>query len=69
MKPLTPTRKMTAVGLAGALTTIIITISRDAIGYEMSADLASAITTIISFMSGYLTKSESQVAEENESAP
>jgi len=60
MNPFKPTRKMTAVGLAGALTTIIITISRDAIGYEMSADLASALTTIISFGSGYLTKSEIQ---------
>ncbi len=50
-----PTRKMTAVGLAGALTTVIITISRDVIGYEMTADLASAITTIITFAAGYLT--------------
>jgi hypothetical protein len=69
MKTFTPTRKMTAVGLAGALTTIIITVSRDAIGYEMSADLASAITTIISFVSGYLTKNEDPLAPNNDAAP
>jgi len=54
-----PMRKITAVGVAGALTTVIITISRDAIGYEMSADLSAAVTTIITFLAGYFTPNKS----------
>lgn len=50
-----PTRKIGAVGIAGALTTIIITISRDALHYEMTPDLAAAITTVVTFLSGYFT--------------
>jgi hypothetical protein len=50
-----PTRKMGAVGIAGALTTVIITISRDMFNYEMTADLAAAVTAIITFAAGYFT--------------
>jgi hypothetical protein len=63
-----PTRKMAAVGVAGALTTVIITISRDVIGYEMSADLASAITTIITFVAGYLTPNSDPLATRDDTA-
>mgnify|MGYP000971898222 CR=1 FL=1 len=53
-KNLIPTRKTGAGGIAGALTTIVIVVSRDAIGYEMSPDLAAALTCIISFAVSYL---------------
>ncbi len=48
-----PTRKMGAVGIAGAVTTVLITISRDAFAYEMTPDLAAAVTSIIVFLAGY----------------
>jgi len=48
-----PTRKIGAVGIAGAITTILITISRDAFSYEMTPDLAAAITAIVTFIAGY----------------
>lgn len=50
-----PTRKMGAVGIAGAITTVLITISRDAFSYEMTPDLAAAITAIVTFIAGYFT--------------
>lgn len=49
-----PTRKTGAGAIAGALTTVVIAISRDAIGYEMSPDLAAALTCIITFVVSYL---------------
>ncbi len=50
-----PTRKMTAVGISGAITTILITISRDAFHYEMTPDLAAAVTALVTFVAGYFT--------------
>jgi putative flippase GtrA len=48
-----PTRKVAAGGIAGAITTVIISICKDAIGYEMSPDLAAAVTTLVSFAVSY----------------
>ncbi len=44
-----PTRKVAAGGIAGAITTVIISVCKDAFAYEMSPDLAAAITTLVSF--------------------
>lgn len=48
-----PTRKVAVGGLAGALTTIVISIAKDGFGYIMSPDLAAAVTTLISFAVSY----------------
>jgi hypothetical protein len=50
-----PTRKTGAGAIAGALTTVIIAVSRDALHYEMSPDLAAALTFIITFLVSYIT--------------
>lgn len=49
-----PTRKVAAGGIAGAITTVIISICKDGFGYVMSPDLASAVTTIVGFVAAYL---------------
>lgn len=53
-----PTNKMIGVGISGAITTVLITISRDAFAYEMTPDLAAAITAIVTFVTGYFTTNE-----------
>jgi hypothetical protein len=50
-----PTRKTGAGAIAGALTTVVITVSRDALHYQMSPDLAAAVTFIIMFVVSYFT--------------
>jgi hypothetical protein len=45
-----PIRKVSAVGVAGALTTLIVY----GLGIEMSGEVAAAITTLIVFVTGYL---------------
>lgn len=50
-----PTRKTGAGAIAGALTTVIISLSRDAFHYEMTPDLAAAITFLIMFAASYFT--------------
>jgi len=52
-KTFIPTRKTGAGAIAGALTTVAIVVSRDAFHYEMSPDLAAALTFLISFAVSY----------------
>jgi hypothetical protein len=64
-----PTRKMSAVGITGFLTTIIIKISHDGFGYTIDAELAAAITGILAFVAGYFTPNETpQDPPESDSA-
>ncbi len=49
-----PTRKMTAVGISGAVVTIIISICKR-YGLELSPDEAAAITALVTFALGYIT--------------
>ena len=60
-----PTRKMTAVGIYGALTTVIIAVSRDFFGYEMSGELGSAIASLVAFGAGYFTKNADPLDEKD----
>jgi len=49
-----PVRKVNAAGLAGALMTVIAwMLSRR--GISMPPDVAAALTTVLSFVAGYLT--------------
>lgn len=62
MEPnLKPTRKMTAVGLSGALTTFLITVVNiyfPGVGELMSAPIEAAVVAAVAFVSGYMTKEE-----------
>lgn len=53
-----PTRKSTASALAGALTTILIwvfhTFQLLPAGTEISGEVAAAITTVLTFLVGYI---------------
>ena len=49
-----PTRKITAAGLAGALT-IVVTYILKRYGVEVEPELASAGTTLLTVLAGYLT--------------
>ena len=54
----TPTRKMAAVGISGALTTFIITVVNiyfPGVGELMSAPIEAAVVAAIAFVSGYMT--------------
>jgi hypothetical protein len=50
---LAPTRKVVAVGVSGAVTTIIISICNRN-GLALTADEAAAITALVTFALGYL---------------
>lgn len=51
----TPTRKMTAVGVSGAISTLVIWGFQN-YGSELDPEIASAIATLVVFAAGYLTK-------------
>lgn len=59
MQPsLKPTRKMTAVGLSGAITTFLITVVNiyfPGVGELMSAPIEAAVVAAVAFVSGWLT--------------
>jgi hypothetical protein len=50
-----PTQKVTAVGVAGAVSIVIIWALHQFAHLDMPSEVASAITTIIAFLAGYLT--------------
>lgn len=54
----TPTRKVTAGGLASALT-IVLVWALGAAGIDVPAEVASAITTIFGFAAAYLVPERS----------
>lgn len=51
----TPTNKVAAAGIAGAVTTILLFIA-SSLGWDVPAEVGAAIATVISFLAGYLTK-------------
>jgi hypothetical protein len=55
-----PNRKVAAGGLAGALTVVVISLTRNALGYDMNAEEASAVTTIVSFLVSYFVPNPSE---------
>jgi hypothetical protein len=63
--PLKPVPKVQATALAGALITIILyiaTLLKPEL--EISAEVASAITTLLSFVVGYMTPAEGFTSQE-----
>jgi hypothetical protein len=63
--PLKPVPKVQATALSGALITIIlyiVTLLKP--NLEISAEVASAITTLLSFVIGYMTPAEGFTSQE-----
>lgn len=54
---LTPQPKVVAGGLAGAVTVIIVYVAQQG-GLTITPEVASAVTTVISFVAGYLTSNK-----------
>jgi hypothetical protein len=50
-----PTTKVTTSALAGALTVLLVWILQSAFHISISAEVAAAFTTVLSFLTGYLT--------------
>lgn len=53
-----PTRKVAATGIAGAVSVVLIYVLQVLFNINIPAEVASAITLILSFISGYLVKEE-----------
>jgi hypothetical protein len=49
-----PVRKVSAGGIAGALSIVLVFVL-GSMGVDVTAEVAAALTTIISFAAGYLT--------------
>lgn len=54
-----PDRKITASALAGATTVVFAWMLREFSGVEMPAEVASAVTVIVSFLVGYVVPNPS----------
>lgn len=52
-----PVRKVAAAGLGGAATTLILYIAKHYAGIELPADVAGAVTTIVTFGLAYFVPS------------
>lgn len=52
----TPTRKITAAGIGGAITIIVVWIANTLASVAIPPEVASAFTTLITFGTGYLVK-------------
>jgi putative flippase GtrA len=52
-----PSRKVTAGGLAGALSIIVVWIVNQSTGTNIPPQVASAITTILTFLASYMIPS------------
>lgn len=53
-----PTRKVAATGIAGAVTVVLIYLVQSFFNVSIPAEVASAVTLILSFASGYIVKEE-----------
>lgn len=51
-----PTNKMAAVGISGAVTVLVLALVEALTNVSVSSEVASALTLVISFGMGYLTK-------------
>ncbi len=52
----TPTQKVAAAGIAGAVTVVLVYLVQAIFNIEIPAEVSSAITAIVAFASGYLIK-------------
>lgn len=53
-----PTPKMAAVGISGAITVVLVYLVEALLDIEMPAEVASALTIIVGFVAGYMTKDQ-----------
>lgn len=53
-----PTRKIAATGIAGAVTVVLMYIVQATFNIEIPAEVASAVTLILSFAAGYTVKEQ-----------
>lgn len=53
-----PTRKVAATGIAGAITIVLVYLVQALFNVEIPAEVSSAITLLISFVSGYMVKEQ-----------
>lgn len=51
-----PTRKMTAVGLAGAVTTLVVILLKNVWGIDYGPEFASSLTMVLTFVAGYFVR-------------
>lgn len=51
-----PSRKVSAAGVAGALTLVLVYLVNQFTGVEITAEVSAALTTLIAFAGGYFTK-------------
>jgi hypothetical protein len=51
-----PTKKMSSVGISGALTTLILAGAHQFFGVTIEPEVAAGLTSIISFGMGWLTR-------------
>ncbi len=59
MESNTPVRKVTAVGIAGAITTLLVFVLNTYVldpGKQITPDAAAALTTVLAFLAGYFTR-------------
>lgn len=53
----TPTTKVAAAGIGGAISVVLIYALKAVWGVELPAEVAAAVATIVSFLSGYIKSS------------
>lgn len=65
-----PTQKVTAVGVTGAISIVLVWALHQFAHLDMPAEVASAVTTILAFLAGYLTPpANGEVVEDTTSVP
>lgn len=53
-----PTRKVAAAGIGGSVSILVVYLIQLVFSVELPAEVAAAITALVSFGSGYLVKEE-----------
>lgn len=51
-----PTTKLTAAGISGAITVVLLALVENFTNVEVSSEVASSLTIIVAFLMGYFTK-------------
>lgn len=52
----TPTQKVAAAGIGGAITIVLVWLTKQIFNIDIPAEVASAVTAIVSFLSGYFVR-------------
>jgi hypothetical protein len=50
----TPTPKVAAAGIAGAISIILVWVLNSGVGVDVPPEVASAFTTVVAFAAGYI---------------